>query len=112
MWQNRDIRSEHQFYCVVKVSIRIKSSSAIPTSIGDANDDQNDTFDNANMTYFDARRLLQVDFASFATILREIGALTESKTGEIFYDLGSGTGKALYVVRTHWFFLFCLGLLQ
>ncbi|CAB1109286.1 unnamed protein product [Ectocarpus sp. CCAP 1310/34] len=41
----------------------------------------------------------EVDFASFATILREIGALTETKIGEIFYDLGSGTGKALYVVQ-------------
>lgn len=78
----------------------VQSSSTIPTNIGDAYDDQIDTFDNANIAYFDAWRLLQVDFASFATILREIGALTESKTGEVFYDLGSGTGKALYVVRS------------
>ncbi|CBJ26518.1 conserved unknown protein [Ectocarpus siliculosus] len=52
----------------------------------------------------------EVDFASFATILREIGALTESKTGEIFYDLGSGTGKALYVARLTQDFTHCVGI--
>ncbi|CAM9418751.1 unnamed protein product [Ectocarpus sp. 4 AP-2014] len=52
----------------------------------------------------------EVDFASFATILREISALTESKTGEIFYDLGSGTGKALYVARLTQDFTHCVGI--
>ncbi|CAM9131602.1 unnamed protein product [Ectocarpus fasciculatus] len=52
----------------------------------------------------------EVDFASFATILREIGALTESKTGEVFYDLGSGTGKALYVARLTQDFTHCVGI--
>ncbi|CAN0106555.1 unnamed protein product, partial [Hapterophycus canaliculatus] len=41
----------------------------------------------------------EVDFASFATILREVAALAESKPGGVFYDLGSGTGKGVYVVR-------------
>lgn len=33
---------------------------------------------------------LQVDFSSFATILREVAAMRGSKPGEVFYDLGSG----------------------
>ena len=43
--------------------------------------------------------LLQVDFGSFATILREVAFLMEPDQGQVFYDLGSGTGKAVYVVR-------------
>lgn len=42
---------------------------------------------------------LQVDFGSFATILREVAFLMEPNQGQVFYDLGSGTGKAVYVVR-------------
>lgn len=41
----------------------------------------------------------QVDFGSFATILREVAAMTQLRAGGVFYDLGSGTGKAVYVVR-------------
>lgn len=33
---------------------------------------------------------MQVDFSSFATILREVAAVRGSKAGEVFYDLGSG----------------------
>ncbi len=32
----------------------------------------------------------QVDFGSFATILREVAAVREPKAGGVFYDLGSG----------------------
>ncbi|CAN0271988.1 unnamed protein product, partial [Scytosiphon promiscuus] len=41
----------------------------------------------------------EVDFASFSTILREVAVLAESEPGGVFYDLGSGTGKGVYVVR-------------
>mmetsp|Transcript_22134 Transcript_22134/g.43586 ORF Transcript_22134/g.43586 Transcript_22134/m.43586 type:complete len:335 (+) Transcript_22134:86-1090(+) len=37
----------------------------------------------------------EVEFQSFAKVLRKIGA----PAGQVFYDLGSGTGKAVFVAR-------------
>ncbi|CAM9835951.1 unnamed protein product [Choristocarpus tenellus] len=40
----------------------------------------------------------EVDFMSFAKILREVSMLVEPSPGGVFYDLGSGTGKAIFAV--------------
>eukprot|EP00903_Cladosiphon_okamuranus_P012092 g11351.t1 len=52
----------------------------------------------------------EVDFSNFATILREVAAMRGSKPGEIFYDLGSGTGKAVYVARLTQDYTHCVGI--
>jgi SAM-dependent methyltransferase len=47
----------------------------------------------------------EVEFASFYRVLRKISP----RPGQVFYDLGSGTGKALFVARLTQDFSKCLG---
>ncbi len=48
----------------------------------------------------------EVEFASFYRVLRKINA----EPGKTFYDLGSGTGKALFVARLTQDFAKCIGI--
>ena len=48
----------------------------------------------------------EVEFKSFYSILRKINP----KPGLIFYDLGSGTGKAVYAARLTQDFSKCIGI--
>mmetsp|Transcript_6864 Transcript_6864/g.9220 ORF Transcript_6864/g.9220 Transcript_6864/m.9220 type:complete len:397 (+) Transcript_6864:49-1239(+) len=48
----------------------------------------------------------EVDFHSFARILRKVGPFSDG----VFYDLGSGTSKAVFVARLTQDFATCLGI--
>jgi SAM-dependent methyltransferase len=48
----------------------------------------------------------EVDFSSLYTVLRKINA----PPGKIFYDLGSGTGKAVYAARIVQDYSKCIGI--
>jgi SAM-dependent methyltransferase len=52
------------------------------------------------------RYALQVEFRSFYDVLRTINP----SPGQVFYDLGSGTGKALFVARLTQDFSRCIGI--
>lgn len=54
----------------------------------------------------DALCLGEVDFHSFYAILRKINPIP----GSTFYDLGSGTGKAVFVARITQDFARCIGI--
>lgn len=48
----------------------------------------------------------EVDYHSFYRVLRKINA----PAGSVFYDLGSGTGKAVFVARLTQDFSRCIGI--
>ena len=59
-----------------------------------------------NLTHNKSLIYGEVDFASFYTVLRKINAAP----GQVFYDLGSGTGKAVFAARITQDFSKCIGI--
>ncbi|CAM9911789.1 unnamed protein product, partial [Discosporangium mesarthrocarpum] len=52
----------------------------------------------------------EVNFLSFVDILRRVSVLVNPYPGGIFYDLGSGTGKAVFAARLTQDFSHCVGI--
>ena len=62
------------------------------------------TFDARALALFQSLIYGEVDFHSFARVLRKINPVP----GGVFYDLGSGTAKAVFVARFMHDFRMCV----